>query len=75
MGSNFYILFVIIAAGVVPCVGLKKNPRTSPIVQIILFYWSFAISKNIQSIKKCTFGAIFKQCFHYLTPFGHLSLI
>ena len=36
-GSNFYILFTITAAGVVPCGGPKKSPRTSSIVQIILF--------------------------------------
>ena len=36
-GSNFYILFTITAAGVVPCGGPKNSPRTSSIVQIILF--------------------------------------
>ena len=36
-GSNFYILFAITAAGVVPCGGPKKSPRTSSIVQIISF--------------------------------------
>ena len=35
-GSNNYILFAITAAGVVPCGGPKKSPRTSSIVQIIL---------------------------------------
>ena len=34
-GSNLYILFPITAAGVVPCGGRKKSPRTSSIVQII----------------------------------------
>ena len=34
-GSNLYILFDITAAGVVPCGGPKKSPRTSSIVQII----------------------------------------
>ena len=33
-----YILFAITAAGVVPCGGLKKTPRTSSIVQIIFFF-------------------------------------
>ena len=28
-GSNLYILFAITAAGVVPCGGPKKSPRTS----------------------------------------------
>ena len=32
------ILFVITAAGVVPCGGRKKSPRTSSIVQIIFFF-------------------------------------
>ena len=36
-GSNIYILFAISAAGVVPCGSSKKSPRTSSIVQIILF--------------------------------------
>ena len=37
-GSNNYILFAITAAGVVPCGGPKKYPRTSSIVQIIFFF-------------------------------------
>ena len=32
------ILFAITAAGVVPCGGPKKFPRTSSIVQIIFFF-------------------------------------
>ena len=36
-GSNIYILFAITEAGVVPCGGFKMSPRTSSIVQIILF--------------------------------------
>ena len=32
------ILFVITAAGVVPCGGPKKSPRTSSIVQIIFSF-------------------------------------
>ena len=36
-GSNNNILFAITAAGVVPCGGPKKSPRTSFIVQIIFF--------------------------------------
>ena len=43
-GSNDYILFAITAAGVVPCGGPKKSPRTSSIVQIIFFFCSFEIS-------------------------------
>ena len=36
-GLSFYILFAITAAGVVPCGGPKNSPRTSSVVQIILF--------------------------------------
>ena len=36
-GSYNYILFAITAAGVVPCGGPKKYPRTSSIVQIVFF--------------------------------------
>ena len=50
-GSNFYILFAITAAGVVPCGGPKKSPRTSSIVQIIFSFRSFEISKAIQCSK------------------------
>ena len=46
-GSNLYILFAITAAGVVPCGGPKKSPRTSSIVQIIVFFRSFEIGKDI----------------------------
>ena len=34
-GSQFKFLFAITAAGVVPCGGPKKSPRTSSIVQVI----------------------------------------
>ena len=47
-GSNLYILFAITAAGVAPCGGPKKSPRTSSIVQIIVFTRSLEISKGIQ---------------------------
>ena len=43
-GSNIYIVFAITAAGVVPCGGRKKSPRTSSIVQIIFLVSSFEIS-------------------------------
>ena len=33
--THFYILFVVTAAGVVPCGSPKKRPRTSSIVQFI----------------------------------------
>ena len=50
-GSNHYILFAITAAGVVPCGGPKKSPRTSSIVQIIFLFRSFEISNDIQCSK------------------------
>ena len=40
-------LFVVTAAGVVPCGILKKRPRTSSIVQFIFYFRSFEISRNI----------------------------
>ena len=45
--SNLYISFAITAAGVVPCGGPKKSPRTLSIVQIIFLFRSFEISKDI----------------------------
>ena len=40
-------LFVVTAAGVVPCGIPKKRPRTSSIVQFIFYFWSFGIGRNI----------------------------
>ena len=40
-------LFVVTAAGVVPCGIPKKRPLTSSIVQLIFYFWSFEISRNI----------------------------
>ena len=40
-------LFVVTAAGVVPCGIPKKRPRTSSIVQFIFYFWSFEISRNV----------------------------
>ena len=51
-GTNFYILFAVTAAGVVPCSDPKMSPRTSSIVQIIYYFWSFEINGNIPRIKK-----------------------
>ena len=39
------------AAGVVPCGGHIKSPRASFIVQIVFFFRSFEISKDIQSVQ------------------------
>ena len=46
-GSRFSFYFAITAAGVVPCGGPKKSPRTSSIVQIIFSFWFFEISEGI----------------------------
>ena len=53
---SFLCLFVITAAGVVPCVGLKKSPRTSSIVQIVFSCWSFEISEGILRNQKIIIG-------------------
>ena len=45
------IVFVITAAGVVPCGGPKKSPRTSSIVRFIFYFRSVEIRKNTQSTK------------------------
>ena len=46
-GTLFQFLFAITAAGVVPCGGPKKSPRTSSIVQVIVYVWYFEISEGI----------------------------
>ena len=50
------ILFAITAAGVVPCGGPKKSPRTSSIVQVIFSFWSFEISEYILRNQKFIIG-------------------
>ena len=47
--EHFTVLFVVTAAGDVPCGGPKKQYRTSSIymVQFIFFFWSFEIQQNI----------------------------
>ena len=53
----YFLYFICFnAAGFVPCGGLKRSPRTSSIVQIIFFFRSFDISKNIQIIKILRLG-------------------
>ena len=37
------LLFVIIAADGMICGDHKKSPRTSPIVQILSYFWSFEL--------------------------------
>ena len=46
-GTNFWFLFAFTAAGVVQCGGRKTSPRTSTIVQFIIYFWSFEISVNM----------------------------
>ena len=55
-GSQFEFLLAITAAGVVPCGGPKKSPRTSSIVQVIFSFWSFEISDDIQRTQKFIIG-------------------
>ena len=73
-GSNNYILFAITAAGVVPCGGPKKSPRTSSIVQIIFFFWPFEISEDIWSISNIVYvkNHRLNRCFECLAPLGIL---
>ena len=62
-GSNLYIFFAVTAAGVVPCGGPKKSPRTSSIVQII-FYLGPLRSVNIFRVfKTLTFRNILLSIF------------
>ena len=49
-------LFAIAAAGVVPCGGPKKSPRTSSIVRIIFFFWSSEINEGILRNQKFIIG-------------------
>ena len=37
-GSQFLFSFAVTAAGVVPCGGPEKSPRTSSIVQVIFSF-------------------------------------
>ena len=43
-------------AGVVPCGGPKKSPRTSSIEHIIFSFWSFEISEDILRNQKFIIG-------------------
>ena len=65
-------LFAITAAGVVPCGGRKKSPRTSSIVQIKFSFWSFEISEGILGDQKIIIGLdlFSNQRLIYLVPFG-----
>ena len=70
-GSQFLFLFAITAAGVVPCGGRKKSPRTSSIVQVIFSFWSFEIREDILRNQKFIIGSdsFCNQCLIYLVPF------
>ena len=56
--SNLYILFAITAAGVVPCGGPKKSPRTSSIVQNIFYLGPLRSVKIFRVFKTLTFRNI-----------------
>ena len=61
------------AADVVPCGGPKKYPRTPSIVQIIIFFRSFEISKDIYCVQNTyVYKHTSKQCFNYLTQFRNV---
>ena len=64
------LLFAITAAGVVPCGGPKKSPRTSSIVQILFSFWSFEIREDILRNKNDIIGldSYSKQRSIYLAP-------
>ena len=66
----------ITAAGVVPCGGPKKYPRTSSIVQVMFSFWSFEISEDILRNQKFIIGldSFSDQCLTYLVPFSNTSL-
>ena len=65
------VLFSTTAAGVVPCGGPKKSPRTSSIVQVLFSFWSFEISEDILRNQKLNFGqdSFSYQCLIYLVTF------
>ena len=75
-GTHCYVLFVVTAAGVVLCGSPKKQPRTSSIVQLIFFFWSFEIIGNILRNRKFyMFRPMYsKQVFGILTLFGVISV-
>ena len=57
-GSNFYILFAVTAAGVVPCGDPKISPRTSPIMPIIFYFGPLGSVKIFRVFKTLTFRNI-----------------
>ena len=73
-GTDFLFLFAFTAAGVVGIVvsygGRKTSPRTSTIVQLIFYFWSFEIRVNILRNQKYMFrlDSYARQAFNYLDP-------
>ena len=62
-------LFVVTAAGVVPCGIPKKRPGTSSIVQFVFYFWSFEISRNIlRNQKTIGLDSYILNSFSYLSP-------
>ena len=53
-----------------PCGGPKKSPRTSSIVQIIFYFWSFEISEGILRNQKIIIGkeSFSNKRFHIFDP-------
>ena len=68
-GSQFYFLFAITAARVVPRGGPIKSPSTSSIVQVIFSFLSFEISEDILRNQKLIIG---QDSFY--VPFGEAVL-
>ena len=74
----FIFLFVVTAAGVVPCGIPKKRPRTSSIVQFIFYFWSSEISRNIlrnQKTLSVAKDSYILNNFSYLSPVRFISVI
>ena len=68
-GSNLYILFAIVtAAGVVPCGGRKKSPRTSSIVQIMFYFGPLGSVGIFRVFKTLTFRNILLSNFLIIDP-------
>ena len=64
------------AAGVVPCGGRKKSPRTSSIVQVIFYLGPLRSVKIFRVFKIFKFrNILLSNVLNYLTPFRNVSLI
>ena len=69
-------LIAFTTAGVVWCGGPKKYPRTSSIMQIIFFFWSFEIREGILRNQKIIIGldSFANYRLIYMVLFGFTSL-